>query len=115
MKKQIFLLAVACSFFTNICMAQKNAGLSNTPGWITDKGFWVVESNQNTPKKSTVYFYNTDKQLVYKEQIEGVSIRLNRKKVLMHLKAVLEKSVAAWETQQVVRENELLLATVLKK
>ena len=30
-----------------------------TPKWVSEKGFWVVETNTHTPGRNIIYFYNT--------------------------------------------------------
>lgn len=50
------------------------------PGWVSDKGYWVVESNINTPLNHIISFYNNDNELLYKETLIGVKMKL--KKVL---------------------------------
>lgn len=68
-----------------------------TPSWLSDKGYWVVESNVKTPRKSIVHFYNNEHVLVFREKLDGVRLNLNRKKVLYRLKATLENAVSAFQ------------------
>jgi hypothetical protein len=84
------------------------------PEWASDKGWWMVESNIHTPKQHIVYFYNNDGVLVYKEKIEGIRLKPNKRTIKMHLKQVLETSVLAWEKQHKVKENESLVENSLK-
>jgi hemerythrin len=44
-----------------------------------------------------------------------MKINLKRRKVLMHLKNVLEQYVIAWEKQHILKQDEMLVATALKK
>jgi hypothetical protein len=83
--------------------------------WVSEKGFWMVESNVKTPRSSTIYFFNNDKVLVYKEKVEGMRVKINRQRVRMSLKKILEASVVAWEQHPVSKENELLVATALRR
>lgn len=112
MKKQlaspIFYILFFCASIT--CFAQEEK-----PAWVSDKGFWVVENNVHNPKSNIFYFYNLDHVLVYKERLEGVKINLKRKKILLHLKQVLEGSIANWEVRHVAKEDEMLVATALKQ
>lgn len=119
MKKQFFtffatLLFVSLST-TLFAQEPSETGQHPTPGWVSDKGYWVVESNIKTPGNSTLYFYTTDNVLVYKENVAGMKIRLNRTKVLMRLKNVLEQSVTAWQEQHISKENQMLVAIALRK
>jgi hypothetical protein len=86
-----------------------------TPKWISEKGYWQVESNVKTPRNSIIYFYNNDHVLVYKEKVERVRLKLNKKRVLMCLKTVLEQTVTAWEQKHQPEENRALLAVELRR
>lgn len=119
MKKQRFsfftaILLVSLST-TSFAQEQPASKKQNSPRWVSDKGYWVVESNIKTPRTNTIYFYTTDNVLVYKENVEGMKIRLNRTKVLMRLKNVLDQSVTAWQEQHISKENQMLVAIALKK
>ena len=85
-----------------------------TPKWISEKGFWQIESNTKTPENSIIYFFNNEGVLVYKERIEGLVINLKKKKVLMTLKKVLEQSVIAWEEGHSFDENAERVAMRIK-
>ena len=73
---------------------------------MSKEGFWVVESNVATPQVATVYFYNAQHQLVYKEAIQHLQLDLTKAKVRRQLNAVLHQSIEAWK-----RENNQLLAS----
>jgi len=62
-------------------------------------------------EKNTIYFYNTENTMVYKETVEGVRLHLDRTKTLMRLKNVLDQSVTAWQKHHVSKENQALVAT----
>ena len=87
----------------------------STPKWVSDKGWWVVESNIHSPKQHIVYFYNNDGTLVYKEKVEGLRLNPNKRIIKMELKQVLETSVLAWEKQHQSKENESLVINRLRK
>jgi hypothetical protein len=82
--------------------------------WVPENGYWVVESNRNTPQNATVFFYNLKGDMIYKEKIEGVRVNCNRRKTAKKLNAVLQQSLLAWEKNWVVKENERLLASRLQ-
>jgi len=85
------------------------------PRWVSDKGWWVVESNIHSPRQHIVYFYNRDGVQVYKEKLEGVRLNMRKPKTKMRLKQVLEAAVSAWEQQHIRRENEALVMDKLRK
>lgn len=73
---------------------------------MSKEGFWVVESNVKNPQWATVYFYNAQHQLVYKEAVQNIKLDVSKAKVRRQLNAVLQQSVAAWK-----RDNNVLLAS----
>jgi hypothetical protein len=86
--------------------------LSVKPGWVSEKGYWVIESNVKTPKSAIVYFYNNENELVYKERVEGIKLNVKKDATKMKLKKVLETAVWAWEAKQPVKESDSLARLV---
>jgi hypothetical protein len=85
-----------------------------TPKWVSDKGYWVVESNIKDPLNHVIRFYNNDNVLLYKEAVTGVKLNPEKRAVRMKLKKVLEASVIAWEQKKVTEENKNYVAAILK-
>lgn len=83
------------------------------PKWISSKGYWVVEGNKNSPKENTIRFYTNNNQLVYKENISGTKLKLQKNKVKMQLKEVLEKSITEWATSNIAGENKEYVKAIL--
>ena len=109
--KQFFLrLVITCMTFwlSATAMAQQEEEKPPVPKWVSNQGYWVVESNKKTPKEATVFFYNTDHVLVYKEEIKGQKLKLNKKKTLVRLKAVLEEAVVSYASGNWGAQNNLL-------
>ena len=77
---------------------------------MCQKGFWVIQGNISSPNVSTIYFYNNDRELVYKEQVDK-RINPNKLKTRKHLESVLNASVIAWQKERVVKENQQLVIT----
>ncbi len=90
-----------------------NAQSNKAPKWATDKGFWIIESNIHDKTNCTVCFYNNEKQLVYKEKIEGKVLNAKKRKIKMKLKNILEQTAAKYGQQHKATENEKLLASLL--
>jgi hypothetical protein len=82
---------------------------SPTPSWVSDRGYWVVESHARVIDGTTVYFYNNDNHLVYKERVEG-TLDVSRRRTKLRLTKVLEQSVTAWEKNSRIRDDQQLLA-----
>ena len=119
MKKTLFMMIMIfiSSLTCTALFAQDEDQPTRTPKalkWISEKGFWITENNIKTPENSIIYFYNNDGILVYKERIEGFTINLKKKKVLMILKKVLEESVIAWEERHSFDENAERVAMRIK-
>ncbi len=111
MKKMSLAISLSCLFFVAAAQEKTN----HTPKWISNTGYWVVESNIKTPETSIVYFYNNNQVLVYKENLDGVRLQLNRRKIKMRLKKVLEQAVYAYEQKKFIPENEKWLLLAIKK
>ena len=105
------LLAIAFSFATMISFAQEKHGSS--PGWVSDKGFWVVESNIEKPNDHIIRFYTNDNVLVYKETLIGVKLNIERRKVKMKLKKALDETIVAWESKKEPAEELAHVRSIL--
>lgn len=112
-----YFAAVAAIIVITLCIAgPANAQeAAHVPKWVSDKGYWVVESQLASPDCCTVYFYNNERQLVYKESLKNTRLNINKRKVRMLLKKVLEQSVIAFRTQQQPQQDQQLLAVLGKK
>jgi hypothetical protein len=116
MKQEIktWVAAIALSLFSLSSFAQEETTTTTAPRWVSDKGYWVVEGNIHTPLNHTVWFYNNDNVLIYKETVTGIKLNPAKRKVKMKLKKVLETSVIAWEQKRPVEENKHYVAAILK-
>jgi len=86
-----------------------------TPSWVSEKGYWVVESNIHQPKQARIYFYTSNNVLVYKETIEGVKLRLNKYATKMKLKQVLEKVIDEKTAGDPPRNSTQFVAVLFKR
>jgi hypothetical protein len=102
MKYLLSTLLVLLFAFTTPALAQ-----SKKPCMPPD-GYWVIESNVKTPKQSVVYCYNNDNILVYKEQITGRKLNVNRPKIVRQLNAALNQALVAWKNNQPLPASDLL-------
>ena len=119
MKKIFFatIITLLISFFSTTALAQaeEETSVYPTPKWVSEKGYWNIESNIHTPKVSTIYFYNNDNVLVYKENVNGVVINLKKRRVKMGLKKVLEQSIIAFSAKQKAAENQMLVINLITR
>lgn len=99
MKKYLptFLFAATTIFVSLTTQAQTDDVVNKAANAVSANGYWVVESNKNTPKESVVYFYNNANILVYKEEIKDRKLKLQNEKTLAWLKASLEAAVYGYE------------------
>src|SRR5689334_18985316 len=97
--KSLSIAAVAIFLFASASFAQSTA----TP---SGNGFWVIESNIKTPKNATVFFYNDNNDLIYKESVAGKKLKIKSEKVRNQLNEVLQQSLTIWNKEKVAKENQ---------
>ena len=106
--KRIFF-QLGCSLLVFLFAATAQAQTAKVKPWVSDKGYWVVESNKKTPKDAMVYFYTNDNLLVYKEEIKNQRLKLNKTKTLLRLKAALEEAISNSSKNTWASRNNLVL------
>jgi hypothetical protein len=97
----MFLIAcilISAGLFAQPPRAKAGKARPGVPAWVSEKGYWVVESNIHSPYRHTVFFYNNDNVLMYKESLEGVKLNAEKRKVKMKLKKALETSALVWHS-----------------
>lgn len=113
--KIIAAVVLATSFlFGSYSYCQQPGNDSRIPKWVSEKGFWQIETNTRTPARSIVYFFDNDGTLIYKESVDGLVLNLRRKKVKMRLKKALDTAVAAWHKDSVYRNDQQLISMLFK-
>lgn len=85
------------------------------PKWVSEKGYWVIESSKAKPSNNTLFFYNHDHVLVYKEKVDGFVFNINKRSIKMRLKKVLDQSVLAYEQKRTASENEMWVMNLLRQ
>ncbi len=110
MKKIFSILAltiISCTCFSQL--KKKDAKL------VSERGYWMIESNLKTPKASTIYFYTNDNVVIYQESVQGIKVKPNKQKTRIRLKEALEQAITAWEKGKKANEDTMLVATALKR
>ena len=107
------ILIAVFAFTSTLLLAQEETFTPSTPRWISDKGYWIIESNIKSPDTATVHFYNNDNVRIYSEKVEGITLNLKKRKTLMGLKKVLEQSLLAWQESHVSKDNAQLVSNIL--
>lgn len=87
---------------------------SKAPKWVSKQGFWQIETNIHTPRKNIVYFYNNDQTLIYKENLDGVVLDLEKKRVKMRLKRALETAINVWNKDHLYRNDQQWISALFK-
>ena len=95
--------------------AQVEPEIRTVPEWISEKGYWEVVNNIKTPDTFTVYFFNNEGTVVYKEKVEGVKLNIKNRKTLMRLRRVLDQSVVGWENNHLVKDDSTLVAAIFRR
>jgi len=106
------------SFVVIILLLSSNRTLAATadstlPRWLSDKGYWMIESNINSPDTSLVHFFTNDGILLYQERIEGERLDLRKIRIRMQLKRVLHASLVAYKNRNVIQPG--ILTELLRK
>ena len=109
--------ALSFGFFilcTSFLLSAQGPGKKN-PRWVSQKGFWQIESNIRTPDKNIVYLYNKDNVLIYKENINGVVLNLASRRVKMRLKKALETAIIAWNKDHSFQSDQQWVSMLFRK
>ena len=115
MNAKLILATTLLIIASSTISAQERYTRAKAPKWVSEKGFWQIETNIHTPDKNIVYFYNNDNVLVYKENVNGVVFDLQKKSVKMRLKRALEAAVVAWNRSPVHQNDQHWITMLFKK
>ena len=116
--KKIFFATAFTLLFLSTSFAQseeQETPAYPTPKWISEKGYWIVETNIHTPGKNILYFYTNNNVLVYKEKVDGIVINLKKRSVKLSLKKALEQSITAYNQHYRMVENEMLVINMIRE
>lgn len=115
MKKNLFIIAGILFFSVTAFAQEETTNTIRPPKWVSEKGYWVVESNIHHPDHSLIFFYNNDGVLIYKEKADGIRLNINKRKTKMQLKKGLEEAVVAYEKNKKISENEMMVMNRKKR
>jgi hypothetical protein len=99
MKKMLkeIMAIIAMVVIAGTADAQNNAG-SKTPEWVSEKGYWVVQSNRNNPLEHTVFFYDKENNLVSVQAFKGEKLDPTKKKTKNKLRKALEAALSSLQS-----------------
>lgn len=106
MKKEIKQMIFASGFSLFAAMGWAQDEMPSTPKWVSDKGYWVVETNLNQPRQYSIRFYNNEHQLVGRKDLTGIKLNIHKRKTRMMLRESLESSLEAWVNNK-IGSNEI--------
>ena len=119
MKKQfhllVFTLLLLGTSLISFAQEEPTAVKPKPPRWVSEKGYWMVESNIHQPRQSCVYFYTNDNVLVHKQNITGTRLKLNKTRTKMRLKKALESIMIAREAGKSIGNPEEWVASLLRR
>ena len=109
MKKKIAssLAVITLLLFSFSAFSQDAARI---PAWLSDKGYWVVETHLKQPRQATIRFYNNEHVLVGVSNMSGSRLNIKKTKVKLQLKAMLEASLLQWTNRQNTRGDDSTFA-----
>jgi hypothetical protein len=111
MKKTITLIALTVVMFS----FATGSFAQDTKSTVPENGYFVLVSNKNVAKVTTVRFYNNDNTMIYEEKVTGVEIDLDNKATVDQLNLGLEKALTAYNNNQKMTITKDLVASIIKK
>lgn len=72
-------------------------------------GHWLVEQHRDTALTQRVFFYTKDNLLLYKEEVRGIKINVNRDRTIKRLNELLAKVAGEWQNTHAVASRQLVL------
>jgi hypothetical protein len=100
---KLLTCTIAMLFMTISIYSQAQSKL---PKWLPENGNWMVETNINKPLHCIIYFYTNEGEVIYKETLDGFKLNLEKRKVKMRLKRVLETALTAWKKNKQLAEEQ---------
>ena len=115
MKLSRILMLVTALLIMSAVHAQFRAPKDRTPKWVSDKGYWQIETNIKTPRNNIIYFYTNENVLIYKERLDNVILRLEKYSVKMRLRKALDAALTAWNKSRKYQDDQQLVSMMLRK
>lgn len=107
------LISAAIIIISSLLLPLSGAVAQNRSSYFSDKGYWVLVSNRNIKKETTVLFYNNADELIYQEQVQGRKLDLKKLKTIRCLKKGLDSALLAWNEANSTSYNKSWVASNL--
>ncbi len=88
----LFLMAAA-PFVSHSQTANNSQPWKRTEPKMKEEGYWVIEGNVHSARNNTVYFYNSQNELVGRQEMSGKKLKANKSGTRRMLNAMLEKAL----------------------
>ncbi len=99
MKKKMNVLACLCILMLTATQVYSQQNDPSCPPWVSENGYWVIESNIHRPGWQMIRFYDNDHTLVGEKELTSTRLNVKRKKIKMQLKWMLDSSLQSWARQ----------------
>ena len=86
----------------------------HTVPWVSDKGYWIIESNIHDPLDHIIRFYTNDGRLFHTEKLSGIKLDVDKRKTKMKLKKALEQTMELYSKQESAKQISEYLVAYLK-
>ena len=86
----------------------------HTVPWVSDKGYWTIESNIHDPLNHIIRFYTNNGRLFHTEKLSGVKLDVDKRKTKMKLKKALEQTMELYSKQEPAKQISEYLVAYLK-
>jgi hypothetical protein len=98
MKNQIIAIVFAVIAYSQLAVEKTHA--QSRGECVPKNGYWVLVSNLNVKKVTTVQFYTNEHELIYEEVVRNHKLDLKRLKTLRCLKRGLDSALVAWNQEK---------------
>ena len=112
--KQITKTMIGFLFLLMIASTINSQEQYHTPSWVSDKGYWTIESNIHDPLNHIIRFYTNDGRLFHTEKLSGVKLDVDKRKTKMKLKKALEQTMELYSKQEPAKQISEYLVAYLK-
>ena len=112
--KQITKTMIGFLFLLMIASTINSQEQDHTPSWVSDKGYWTIESNIHDPLNHIIRFYTNNGRLFHTEKLSGVKLDVDKRKTKMKLKKALEQTMELYSKQEPAKQISEYLVAYLK-
>jgi hypothetical protein len=112
--KQITKTMTGFLFLLMIAGTINSQEQDRTVPWVSDKGYWTIESNIHDPLNHIIRFYTDNGRLFHTEKLSGVKLDVDKRKTKMKLKKALEQTMELYSKQEPAKQISEYLVAYLK-